>query len=158
MNTEADYSICCESPEATSRLGERLGALLVGGEVIELSSDLGGGKTWFAKAIARGLGLESEVASPTFTISRVYKLPSGRELHHFDFYRVPTGDVVAAELSETIGRPEIITIIEWADTAGDVLPADRLRVVMTPTGEFGRQLDFWATGPRHSRLVQELAV
>ncbi len=134
----------------------RLGRLLRGGEVIELSSDLGGGKTVLAKAIAVGLDYPGEVVSPTFTVSKVYQLPSGLELDHFDFYRIGSGDVVATELAETVGQPGIITIIEWAEAAGSSLPSDRLKVTITPTGEASRMLAFEAMGPEHEHLIHGL--
>ena len=156
MNTAHVYSISTESPEATSRLGVRLGRLLKGGEVIELSSDLGGGKTVLAKAIAAGLGYTSEVVSPTFSVSKAYQLPNGLELDHFDFYRIGSGDVVATELAETVGQPGIITIIEWAEAAGTAVPADRLKVTITPTGESTRELTFESLGPKHHQLLESL--
>ncbi len=60
-------------PEDTLNLAAKIGAKLRGGEVIELVSDLGGGKTVFVRGLARGMGSKDQVASPTFTISREYK-------------------------------------------------------------------------------------
>jgi len=80
--------ITSESPEATEQLAEAIGRRLTGGEVIELVSDLGGGKTTFVRGLARGLGSADVVSSPTFTVSKVYKADK-LELHHFDFYRLP---------------------------------------------------------------------
>ncbi len=61
------------SPEDTLNLAAKIGAKLRGGEVIELVSDLGGGKTVFVRGLAQGMGSKDQVASPTFTISREYK-------------------------------------------------------------------------------------
>ncbi len=61
------------SPEDTLNLAAKIGARLRGGEVIELVSDLGGGKTVFVRGLAKGMGSDDQVASPTFTISREYK-------------------------------------------------------------------------------------
>ena len=60
------------SPEETAALGERIAAALEGGEIIALSGGLGAGKTVLAKGIARGLGIEDEVVSPSFTLIQEY--------------------------------------------------------------------------------------
>jgi tRNA threonylcarbamoyladenosine biosynthesis protein TsaE len=157
MNTDTVYTITTDSPEATYDFAAKLATHLRGDEVIELNSDLGGGKTVFAQGLAKGLGYTGEVASPTFTVSRVYQLPSGGELQHFDFYRLGSGDIVAIELAEIVGQPGIITAIEWAGNAGNVLPKDRLRVTITPTGETSRQLRLEALGPKHQQLIGKLS-
>lgn len=121
-------------------LGERLARLLTGGEVIELSSDLGGGKTTLTKGLARGLGYTGDVVSPTFTISRVYQLPDGKELQHFDFYRLAPDDITAQELAEVAGQSDKIVVIEWAGQVGAKLPPDRLKVELTATSETQREI------------------
>ncbi len=127
-----------------------------GGETIELASDLGGGKTVFTQGLAKGLGYEGQLASPTFAISRVYKLPGDLELHHFDFYRLPSGDIVADELADVVGDKKVIVVVEWGGAAGNALPADRLQIHIKPTAEDERELTIVATGPGHKHLIQEL--
>src|SRR4051812_49402655 len=95
--------------------GARLGALLQGGEVIELIGDVGAGKTTLTKGIATGLGVDEDVQSPSFTISRVYDTPSELRLSHYDFYRLQDAGIMADELRETISDPRGVTIIEWAE-------------------------------------------
>src|SRR5690606_33786002 len=68
MSTGTTWRTSSTSSEATERLGERLGKALKGGEVIELASDLGGGKTTLVRGLARGAKSSDKVASPTFTI------------------------------------------------------------------------------------------
>ncbi len=82
-------TVITNSPEATQSLAQSLGKFMRGGEIIDLVSDVGGGKTTFTKGLARGLLVEEVVQSPTFTISRLYHARDGLELHHFDFYRLP---------------------------------------------------------------------
>jgi tRNA threonylcarbamoyladenosine biosynthesis protein TsaE len=136
-------------------LGARLGRLLSGGEVIELVSDLGGGKTLFVRGLAQGLGYTGTVTSPTFTISRVYHLPLGKELHHFDFYRLPAGDIVAHELAEVVGDPDVITAVEWAGTVQGVLPAARLRVLLSGEDE-RRAISVESIGPAYDQVIKAL--
>ena len=127
------------SPEATEQIGERIGQRLHGGEVIELVSDLGGGKTTLVRGIARGMGSSSRVASPTFTLSREYHADH-KTLHHFDFYRLHEAGIVADELAEVIHEPKAAVVVEWGDIVSDVLPAERLTITIQTTGETERQL------------------
>ena len=106
-----------------------------GGEVIELISDLGGGKTTFTRGLARGFGSSDKVASPTFTISKVYQDGKGREMHHFDFYRLPEAGLIAAELADVLGDPSVILVVEWAGIVQDVLPKERLTITLQKTPE-----------------------
>ena len=133
--------IISQSPTATEHLGERIGASLRGGEVIELISDLGGGKTTLVRGLARGMGSQDKVASPTFTISHEYH--TGRlTLYHFDFYRLSEAGIVADELREVVGDPTAVVVIEWGELVADVLPADRLSLTIRATGETARELTF----------------
>lgn len=128
---------------------------MVGGEIIELSSDLGGGKTTLTKGLARVLGYAGEIVSPTFTISRVYQLPNGKELHHFDFYRLAPDDITAAELAEAAGDPNNIVVIEWAGHVGAKLPADRLKVELVATSETDREITI-SGSERYKKLIESL--
>jgi tRNA threonylcarbamoyladenosine biosynthesis protein TsaE len=110
---------------------------LRGGEVIVLVSDLGGGKTAFARGLARGMGSNDHVASPTFTISREYKADK-LTMYHFDFYRLNEPGVVAAELEEFIHDPNAVVVIEWGAIVEDVLPEHKLVVNIERTGETTR--------------------
>lgn len=119
-------------PDQTLEFGIRIGSLLQGGEVIELVSDLGGGKTTLTKGIVDGIGSADLVSSPTFTISNIYK---GDKLtvHHYDFYRLGELGLMNEELQETLDDPTAVTIIEWAGEASSRLPKDRLiRIVINP--------------------------
>ncbi len=111
--------------------------MLRGGEVIELVSDLGGGKTTFVRGLARGLGSTDRVSSPTFTISKVYKVPGSLALHHFDFYRLPEAGLIAEELADVLDDPRNIVVVEWAGIVQDVLPQSKLtiRIEKTPEDE-----------------------
>jgi tRNA threonylcarbamoyladenosine biosynthesis protein TsaE len=118
-----------------------LGARLRGGEVIELVSDVGGGKTTFVKSLAKGMGSTDTVGSPTFTISRQYTA-GVLTLYHFDFYRLHEPGIMAAELSEVLSDESAVVAIEWADIVEGVLPAERLTITITATGENERTFKF----------------
>ncbi len=132
MKSQNDYKITTSSAEQTEQLGKSIGALLKGGEIIELASDLGGGKTTLARGIAVGLGVSDNITSPTFVISKVY---SGKklELHHYDFYRLEALGEMSDELREVIENDRNVTILEWAGNAEGLLPRERLiRIELLP--------------------------
>jgi tRNA threonylcarbamoyladenosine biosynthesis protein TsaE len=156
MNFAMIYAITTTDSEATQAVAAKLARLLQGGEVIELASDLGGGKTTFVQGVATALGYDGEVTSPTFTLSHVYKLDSGLELHHYDLYRLGQSGIVGEELAEDLIDPKVITLIEWAGIVNDELPQDRLRIEIEPTGDTERQLRIMAGGSASKRLLKGL--
>jgi tRNA threonylcarbamoyladenosine biosynthesis protein TsaE len=118
----------------TERIGELLGSLIKPPEVIELRSDLGGGKTTFTKGFARGLGSKDRVASPTFTLNKIYK-SDHLEIHHFDFYRLEEPGVLSEQLEESLQNPRVVTIVEWADIVKGVLPKERIAIEFKPVAD-----------------------
>ena len=130
------------SLDATLALGEQFGRVLKGGEVIELRSDIGGGKTSFVKGIAKGMAIDAVVQSPTFTISREYTAPSGLQLHHYDFYRLSDPGILSAELTESVQDEQVITVVEWADVVESVLPQGKIEIVIRATGDESREFTF----------------
>ncbi len=115
----------------TERLGGLLGELLKTPGLVELRSDLGGGKTIFVRGLARGFGSRDTVSSPSFTLNKVYKSKRG-EIHHFDFYRLAEAGVMAAQLAESVGKPGVVTVVEWGGVVQDVLPKERLTIEFKP--------------------------
>ena len=122
------------------KLGAQLGALVRGGELIELVGDVGAGKTTLTKGIAEGLDVDEEVQSPSFTISREYPARDGLELHHYDFYRLSDPGVVKYELAESVTNPQAITVMEWGETTHDVLPPERVIITISYGENESRQL------------------
>ncbi len=121
------------SPEETASLGERLGETLEPGAVVLLTGELGTGKTCFIQGVARGLGVASRATSPTFVLVNEYR---GRlPVHHVDLYRVES----RAEI-EDIGVTDLfgddgVTLVEWADKLGSLLPRDAIRVHIEGVGD-----------------------
>jgi tRNA threonylcarbamoyladenosine biosynthesis protein TsaE len=132
-----------DSSESTEQLAEKVGQALKGGEVIELISDLGGGKTTFVRGLARGAHSKDKVASPTFTIGKVYETDKFT-IHHFDFYRLSEAGVVADELAEVVGDPKAVVVIEWGDVVQHVLPQERITISITQTPDGARNFSFQA--------------
>jgi tRNA threonylcarbamoyladenosine biosynthesis protein TsaE len=129
-----------ESELATREFGETLGRALRGGEIIELVGDVGAGKTTFVKGLAKGLGVDEDVQSPSFTISRVYDGRDDLQLSHYDFYRLVDAGIMADELRETLQDPQTITVIEWAGVVEGVLPKERLTIQFESPSETRRTL------------------
>ncbi|HTX72072.1 MAG TPA: tRNA (adenosine(37)-N6)-threonylcarbamoyltransferase complex ATPase subunit type 1 TsaE [Rectinemataceae bacterium] len=127
------------SAEDTIAFGERVGRLVPGGTVLALNGDLGAGKTTFAKGVARGLGIEEEVTSPTFTVVSEYE---GRlRLHHIDAYRLSgVEDFVSVGAEELLSDAGGICLIEWGDRIAEVLPADVLRIELSVRPDGAREL------------------
>ena len=124
------------SPEETFRLGEELGRKAVPGQVFTLTGDLGVGKTVFTQGLAKGLGIEEPVNSPTFTIVQVYE--EGRlPFYHFDVYRI--GDVEEMEevCFEDYVMGDGVSLIEWADLIEEILPEKRTRILIEKDLEQG---------------------
>ncbi len=154
MSTDKTWQTVSTSSAATEQLGEQLGQQLKGCEVIELTSDLGGGKTTFVQGLAAALGYNGRVTSPTFTLSQIYLLESGLELHHYDLYRLSEGGVVGEELAEDVAESQVITVIEWPGIVDAGLPPDRRRIELEVTGDTERRLKLRSNGPVSDRLVK----
>jgi len=128
------------SEEHSSLLGVRIGERLVAGDILALWGELGAGKTFLARAIARGLGVPAAIpiTSPTFTFINEYK---GRlDLYHLDLYRLSDPDEL-----ETLPWKEAIygdgvSIIEWPDRLGANLPSERIDIRLEITGEDSRTI------------------
>jgi tRNA threonylcarbamoyladenosine biosynthesis protein TsaE len=123
-----------KNAEQTEDIAHLIGARFRGGEVIELESDLGGGKTTFTRGLANGAGSKDVVSSPTFTVSKVYKTPK-LEIHHFDFYRLGDAGLIAHEVHDLLGDPNVVLVVEWGGVVEHVLPENRVTVTLTRTGD-----------------------
>jgi len=122
------------------KFGAKIGTQLNGGEVIQLVGDIGAGKTTLVKGIAEGLGINDDVQSPSYTLSRIYDARDDLRLAHYDFYRLEEAGIMANELDEDISDPQTITVIEWADIIKSVLPNRHATVKIKSVSESSRQL------------------
>ncbi len=124
------------SAEETFALGEKLGLESEAGAVYTMVGDLGVGKTVFTQGLAKGLGIEEPISSPTFTIIQEYdgtRIP----FYHFDVYRI--GDI---EEMDEIGFDEYIygngvCMIEWANLIEEILPEERTEIIIEKDLEQG---------------------
>lgn len=140
MSTEQIWQTKATSLDDTLALAGQIGARLSGGEVIELVSDLGGGKTAFVRGLAKGMGSDDLVHSPSFTLSNEYKYGE-LTLYHFDFYRLPEAGIMRNEVSELLGDDKAIVVVEWANLVDDVLPDNRLTIKLTTIDDNSRDIE-----------------
>lgn len=142
------------SPDATRALGRKLGTLLMPGDFVALTGELGAGKTALVKAVAEGAGAAG-ASSPTFALVNVYE--GGRvRLMHLDLYRLAgPADLFALGFDDLLREPAA-TLCEWADKAAAALPADRLEISLAHAGETARTARIEATGPRSEALLKAL--
>ena len=110
--------------------------------VIELIGDVGAGKTTLVRGLAHGLGIKSPVASPSYTISRSYAFTidgNPRILDHYDFYRLNGPGLMSDTLAESIHSGHLV-VVEWADTIQDVLPEDRITIIIKLNDDGTREI------------------
>lgn len=121
------------------KYGEKLGRTLRAPVIIELLGDVGVGKTTLTRGIARGLGVTTEVTSPSFTLSKEY---AGKKYHliHYDFYRLSDPGIMSENLAEAIANSKTVTIIEWGQSVQNVLPKERKTIEIKYIDEKTREL------------------
>jgi tRNA threonylcarbamoyladenosine biosynthesis protein TsaE len=123
-------------------LGQKVGAELNGGEVLELVGDLGAGKTTFVKGIAQGLGVKSTVNSPSFTIMKEYRGRNGLVLKHYDFYRLDGSGIMKDEIAESAGDSKTVVVVEWAKEVAGILPKNRRVIEIKYSEDEGRVVEW----------------
>lgn len=142
------------SEQAMIELGEVLGERVKPGDLLFLSGDLGAGKTTMVKGIAKGMGIESDITSPTFQLLKTYH---GKfTLNHLDLYRLgPESDVEILDLEDLVA--EGVTVIEWGDLIKDRLFDEYLEIrIGFNEAVDSRKVTFIPSGPRYELLVEEL--
>jgi len=145
------------SLEQTEAFGRTLGGIVEPGDIITLDGPLGAGKTALTQAIARGLGVDPRiyVTSPTFSLLHEYQ---GRiPLYHMDFYRLAGEDEI-----ESLGFSEYfysngLTVIEWPERLGSLMPPERLQIELVISGETSRTANLTGHGNVWQKKMDDLA-
>jgi len=122
-----EFKLVINTQKEMIEFGEMIGRMAYPNMIITLTGDLGAGKTTMTKGIARGLGVTGIVNSPTYTILKIYQ---GRlTLYHMDVYRIldAFGDFELEEYFEDDG----VCVIEWAEQIKELLPDERIDIVIT---------------------------
>ncbi len=146
------------SPEQTRRVGARLGMLLSGGDVIALEGNLGSGKTVLAQGIGIGWGATTALISPTFVIVRRHTHNQDADyFYHIDLYRIASlAEAEHLGLTELLGDPDAVCVVEWAERAADLFPAEALWITLRALDEQRRSLTFRANGNHHHAIQEKL--
>jgi tRNA threonylcarbamoyladenosine biosynthesis protein TsaE len=124
----------------TEALGERLAAQLRPGDVVLLRGELGAGKTTLARGIARGLGVEGPVTSPTFTIGQRYR-GAGGIVAHLDLYRVADLESEEPGLLADYVDGESVALVEWPPDGARELPSATVEVTLEHGGGDRRRIE-----------------
>ncbi|HKY15511.1 MAG TPA: tRNA (adenosine(37)-N6)-threonylcarbamoyltransferase complex ATPase subunit type 1 TsaE [Microthrixaceae bacterium] len=144
-----------DAPGATADLAAAIAELAQPADLVLLTGDLGAGKTAFCQGFGRGLGIDEQITSPTFTLVRSY---TGRlDLYHLDVYRLEQiEDVADLGLNELLDD-DAVTLIEWGDVIAPVLPQDYLEVrIRLGDGDEERSLELHPVGARWSARMRAL--
>mgnify|MGYP001381473796 FL=1 len=126
------------SQEETFDVGYELGKKAKKGDIFGLIGDLGTGKTILAKGIAKGLGINEEITSPTFTLLEVYE--AAIPLYHFDLYRISNDSELENLFFEEYWYGDGVSVIEWAERAMKRLPNDIFIIRLEYTGKNRRKI------------------
>ncbi len=126
------------SEQDTEDLGAQLSKQLPGGAVVAMYGDLGAGKTAFVRGMARGMGLNCRVSSPTFTIVNEYL--GERELIHFDMYRLSGADELFDIGWEDYLARGAVCAVEWSENVEDAFFGDEIRVTIEKLSDTERKI------------------
>ena len=123
----------------TEALGARFAEGLPGGTVVAMYGDLGAGKTAFVRGMARGMGIDVRVSSPTFTIVNEYL--GARELFHFDMYRLGSSDELFDIGWEDYLSRGGVCAVEWSENVADAFDGDEIEVRITKLSADERKIE-----------------
>lgn len=155
MGSMVEITVANEA--GTGAVAVRVASLLMPGDVLCLSGDLGAGKTTFTRALVAALDSPALVSSPTFTL--IHEYPGGRlPVYHVDAYRLRgSEDAVTIGLEEYFSRADGVTVIEWSERIAELLPSEHLTITLTEEGE-GRVIQLTPHGQRWESALQNFAV
>jgi len=128
------FKLETRSAEETRRLGVALSPVLVPGDMIVLSGELGTGKTTFVQGLAVGLGITEQVTSPTYVLMKEY-IGGRYPLMHMDIYRLDRIQEVIDLGYDEFLDPSYVVVVEWGDKVEPLLPKEHLQVELLHTGD-----------------------
>ena len=122
----------------TEEIGQKLAEKLPGGSVVAMYGDLGAGKTAFVRGMARGMGIDARVSSPTFTIVNEYL--GERTLIHFDMYRLGSADELFDIGWEDYLARGAVCAVEWSENVEDAFFGDEVRLTIEKLSDTARKI------------------
>lgn len=139
--------------DQTRAIGERFAEVLQPGDVVLLAGDLGCGKTTITQGIAKGLGIEAPITSPTFVLAREHPLEGDRRFVHADAYRLESFGELEDMVEDLVGK-DTITVVEWGDVVGEALEAVEFIVRLDHVDQ-GRTILIQATDPSRQEVLNQ---
>lgn len=138
--------------EATARLGHSLGESAEPGAIITLAGDLGAGKTTLTQSIGKGLAVPDDcyITSPTFSLLHEY--PGRIPLYHMDLYRLSCQEIIDLGFEDYL-YGEGLSVVEWPDRLNEIMPRDRLEIILEFTSETTRTAHLTWHGKMKSRAT-----
>lgn len=148
-------SFTTNSEEETEHIAELVGKHIKEGTALALMGDLGAGKTFFTKRLAKTLGVKSEVTSPTFNLMNIYD--GICPIYHFDLYRLNNVlELYDIDFYEYAESDEGISVVEWADKFREELPVNTVDVNFEVLNEKSRKISFSGNGEIAEALIEIL--
>lgn len=148
--------IIIDNEENMIKLGRLLASMLDEDDVVYLRGELGAGKTVLVRGVARGLGYEGPVTSPTFNLMNIY--PTTPPLYHFDFYRLDKTDLTDLGLEDYLERGGV-AFIEWPQIGKELLPGEGLEITIELTDDDydrERKVGLAAQGQKYQDKLERL--
>jgi tRNA threonylcarbamoyladenosine biosynthesis protein TsaE len=141
-------------PSETHRFGTSIGKLAMPGDILLLVGKLGTGKTCLTQGIARGLGIEEYIPSPSFVLIRQFygRLP----LYHIDLYRLDLPQEIADLGLDDYLYGKGICVIEWAEKGLSLMPPEYMLIKIDYLGDTERSLKLEAYGKRYIEMLDKL--
>ncbi len=137
-----EITLHLNSPADTETVAAILARSLAGGEYLSLEGNLGAGKTFFTRAMAKALGVAGPVTSPTFVLQKIYATtaqPIITHIYHYDLYRISSYEELL-DLGFEDAPETAITLAEWGDKFAASMPKPLIRLRLDRTGENTRGL------------------
>ena len=131
-----DRTVICKNAQDMENLGREIGKTCIKGSVISLRGSLGAGKTVFAKGVARSLGIQEAIVSPTFTLVQEYE--GSLSMYHMDLYRITSEEDFQMIGGEDMLYSDGVCLVEWSEIINDILPSRTLFVQITVNDDQSR--------------------
>ncbi|MCJ7769329.1 MAG: tRNA (adenosine(37)-N6)-threonylcarbamoyltransferase complex ATPase subunit type 1 TsaE [Dehalococcoidales bacterium] len=148
------FELISHNPSETHRFGINIGKLAMPGDILLLVGKLGAGKTCLTQGIARGLGIEGYIPSPSFVLIRQFygRLP----LYHIDLYRLDLPQEIADLGLDDYLYGQGACVIEWAEKGSNLMPPEHMLIKIDYLGDTERSLKLEAYGRRYIEMLDKL--
>ncbi|MFH0887502.1 MAG: tRNA (adenosine(37)-N6)-threonylcarbamoyltransferase complex ATPase subunit type 1 TsaE [bacterium] len=143
------HEIITNNYEETQKFAEKFAKGLDSGTVILLTGELGAGKTTFVQGLAKGLGVEGIPNSPSFIVVNEHR--GNKKLVHVDLYRLENVDEIADLGLDEYFKSDAITVVEWGERLGELMPNEYIMINIETIGENDRKLVIEEVNEKHKK-------